>query len=202
MLKNNIKLASDILSNMKDFSLIVSATKTSMGIGKDGVLPWKLKSDMEYFKSMTTTCRTEKQNAVIMGRKTWESIPVKFRPLSNRVNVVLSKDNALRENILIPDNVFVCNSLQNALSLMYLNETVDEIYIIGGGTIYKEAIELSSCTKIYFTEILSVPPDGIDTFFPKIPISFIRSEESDIILDNNIEYRFVLYKRRNLFCGA
>ena len=180
---------------MKELTLIVSATKMSMGIGKDGVMPWKLKSDMEYFKSMTTACRTEKQNAVIMGRKTWESIPVKFRPLSSRVNVVLSKDNAIREKILIPNNVLVCNSLQNALSLLYLNETVDEMFVIGGGTIYKDAIELPSCTKIYLTEILSVPPDGMDTFFPKIPISFIRSEESDIIVDNNIEYRFVLYKR-------
>lgn len=179
-----------------NFTLIVSATKNSFGIGKDGVLPWKLKSDITYFKTLTTTCCAEKENAVIMGRKTWESLPLKFRPLNKRINVVLSKDEAAREKFDIPNDVLVSNSLQDALILLsLLHKKIDQVFIIGGGAIYKQAIELSSCTKIYFTEILSIQPNGMDTFFPKIPESFIRSELSNIIVDNDIEYRFVLYER-------
>ena len=179
-----------------NFSLIVSATKNSFGIGKDGVLPWKLQSDMTYFRAITTTCCAEKENAVIMGRKTWESLPLKFRPLNKRFNVVLSKDESAREKFDIPEDVSVSNSLQNALILLnLLHMKIDQIFIIGGGAVYKEAIELASCTKIYLTEILSIQPNGIDTFFPKIPVSFIRNEISNIIVDNDIEYRFVLYER-------
>jgi len=70
----------------------VVATERSRGIGKDGGLPWKLPGDMAYFKALTSTTRDGKRvNAVVMGRKTWDSIPDKFRPLPGRLNVVLSR---------------------------------------------------------------------------------------------------------------
>ncbi len=66
-----------------------------LGIGKDGTMPWNLPGDMAYFKALTTQTRdSNKQNAVIMGRRTWDSIPAKFRPLSNRINIVLSRSLA------------------------------------------------------------------------------------------------------------
>ena len=70
-------------ADMKNFIVIVAATASSLGIGRLGDLPWKLPGDMAFFKRLTTTTRhTKKKNAVIMGRNTWESIPSKFRPLS------------------------------------------------------------------------------------------------------------------------
>ena len=73
------------------FSVIVAAT-SSYGIGKDGGIPWRLPGDMKHFKAITNSCAPMKQNAVIMGRVTWESIPSKFRPLPGRMNVVLSRN--------------------------------------------------------------------------------------------------------------
>jgi hypothetical protein len=77
--------------------LIVAATLAG-GIGKDGKLPWELPSDMAHFRQVTSArADSTKQNAVIMGRKTWSSIPAKFRPLKDRVNVVLSTSADVRE---------------------------------------------------------------------------------------------------------
>ena len=76
------------------FNLIVAVCGKSFGIGNNGQLPWRLKSEMKHFASTTTTTKdTSKRNAVIMGRKTWDSIPRKFRPLKNRLNLVLSRQN-------------------------------------------------------------------------------------------------------------
>ena len=74
------------------FNLIVAACGKSLGIGLNGELPWKLQSEMKYFAETTSKTKDcDKMNAVIMGRKTWESIPLKFRPLKNRFNVILSR---------------------------------------------------------------------------------------------------------------
>lgn len=72
---------------MKQFSVVVAATSTSFGIGKNGDLPWKIMEDLAFFKNLTSaTLSPPKVNAVIMGRKTWQSIPKKFRPLPGRLN--------------------------------------------------------------------------------------------------------------------
>jgi dihydrofolate reductase len=75
---------------LKTYKIIVACTK-DYGIGINGSLPFRLKSDMASFKSITTTTRQKHlYNAVVMGRKTWESIPNKFRPLEKRLNVVVT----------------------------------------------------------------------------------------------------------------
>jgi dihydrofolate reductase len=68
----------------------VCATKAN-GIGQAGRLPWRLKEDMKFFKHLTTLAPSPLKNVVIMGRKTWQSIPHKFRPLANRINIVVSR---------------------------------------------------------------------------------------------------------------
>lgn len=72
---------------------MVAATQRG-GIGIAGNLPWKLPGDMKFFKQITSACQDEnKMNAVILGRTTWESLPVKFRPLPGRLNIILSRDS-------------------------------------------------------------------------------------------------------------
>ena len=73
----------------------VVAASEQLGIGSGGQLPWRLPGDMAAFKRITTTTMTPgRENAVVMGRKTWESIPARFRPLPGRVNIVLSRHPA------------------------------------------------------------------------------------------------------------
>ena len=81
----------------RSFSVVVAATSAG-GIGMKGKLPWRLPGDMAFFKRVTSSVADiGKRNAVIMGRRTWASIPAKFRPLPARLNVVLSRSADVRE---------------------------------------------------------------------------------------------------------
>lgn len=160
---------------MKKFSIIVSMHVSSNGIGKDNQLPWKIKEDMKFFKDTTTSTTTaDAKNVVIMGRKTWESLPASFSPLPGRINVVLSRDAAIREHSAFPDDVITANSLDNALQLLANHESegklkVEKVFIIGGEALYREAVQSSQCESILLTEVHGDFPAGFDTFFPTIP---------------------------------
>jgi dihydrofolate reductase/thymidylate synthase len=147
--------------------LVVAATRNGFGIGKDGTLPWKLPGDMAYFKELTIRTRGESgvQNAVIMGRRTWDSIPPKFRPLKGRINIVLSRSctpgqgqqggdddmadvrgqedqqqvkSAGATGAAGSDDVFWVNSLEAAIELLQspkLSGRVENAFVIGGGQV-------------------------------------------------------------------
>lgn len=76
---------------MSRLTIIVAATKSN-GIGQNSRLPWRLPKEMAYFAHVTSNAPEGKSNAVVMGRKTWESIPKKFRPLPKRTNIVISRN--------------------------------------------------------------------------------------------------------------
>ena len=179
---------------MKEFAIIASVSKTSFGIGNDGKIPWKVNGDMVFFRRTTSFCSKNKQNAVIMGRKTWQSLPNKSRPLQQRINVVISRDITIREKLSIPDSVIVVDSLTMALSLLSAMDSVENIFVIGGESIYREAIVSPLCTKIYLTEIL---PDviDVDTFFPNIPSNYKLTDVTDSIIENDVIYRFLHYDK-------
>ena len=94
------------------FSLIV-AMDSQNGIGKNGQLPWHLPADLKHFKEITCTVRDpKKQNVVLMGRKTWDSIPEKFRPLPGRINVVLTRHPDLKFPLgVLVEFLLHCNAL-------------------------------------------------------------------------------------------
>lgn len=126
------------------FQLVVAATKDGLGIGKDGGLPWKLPGDMAYFRELTSRTHDDsKQNAVIMGRKTWESIPAKFRPLPGRLNIVLSRSAASASQPAAAQGMFegahhVCSSLEEACALLaqpQMQARVENRFVIGGGQV-------------------------------------------------------------------
>lgn len=163
-------------------SLIV-AYATNYAIGKDNKLLWRQKADMQYFKKLT------QGKTVLMGKNTYLSLPKAFRPLPNRLNIVISSG----EPIEIAENLVWYTSLDYALE--DLKKKDEEIMIIGGAQIYKQAIE--KVDTIYATEIDAIL--DADTFFPEInPVIFekISSEFFSKDADNEYNYAFVVYKRK------
>lgn len=177
------------------YQVVVAATK-EMGIGKDGKLPWKLPSDLKFFKDVTVqTSNSEKKNAVIMGRKTWESIPLKNRPLPGRLNVVLTRSRDF--NVGGFENVVTCGSMDSALELLGTcpyDVSIERVFVIGGGEVLREALNAPACEAIHMTEIQA--NIECDTFMPHVDCSLFQPWYSSFpLVENNIRHSFVTYVR-------
>jgi dihydrofolate reductase len=133
------------------------------GIGKNNDLMWHLPADMKFFKETTTN------HVVVMGRKNYESIPEKYRPLPNRENVVLTRNEAY-----VAPNCHVFNSLEDCISYYSTKNEEKTVFIIGGGEIYKMALEASIIDEMYITHVDK--KYDADTFFPAINSTIWKSE--------------------------
>ena len=132
---------------------------------------------------------------MIMGRKTWESIPAKHRPLPNRLNVVLSRNDSLPAELVIPSGTLVCSSLEEAISQLSQDPTVARVFVIGGASIYREALSSELCSDVYMTTVKGHFPE-VDTFFPALSATaFSLSMRSPLVQENGISYRFQEFKR-------
>ncbi|KAG0305263.1 dihydrofolate reductase [Dissophora globulifera] len=196
---------------MQPFSIVVAADLAN-GIGLNGTLPWRLRKDMAFFARITSkvflgsldqtqdpstdnknSLVSRKVNACIMGRRTWESIPQKFRPLINRFNIIVSRDPHYLDDK--PERhsplVALATSFEYALELARSKQPsqaaaaiapappslpvktsdvpdieVQRIFLIGGAQLYDHAIHSEECSHIFLTRIQSTL--DCDTFFPKI----------------------------------
>lgn len=172
---------------MRNFSIIV-AIDSQYGIGKAGGLAWHLPEDLKHFKAITTTVsQADKRNAVLMGRKTWESLPEKFRPLPNRYNVVLTRES----NFLLPDGVGRASSLDQALEQMPVD--VESVFVIGGAQIYQQALDHQACKKLFITHVKG--DFACDAFFPPISRQFLLVSATLEAQQNDITYHFAQYLR-------
>ncbi|KAJ0077623.1 hypothetical protein Patl1_36480 [Pistacia atlantica] len=179
----------------RTYQIVVAATR-DMGIGKDGKLPWRLPSDLKFFKDVTlTTSDSGKKNAVIMGRKTWESIPLEHRPLPGRLNVVLTRSGSF--DIATAENVVICGSMGSALELLAASPyclSIEKVFVIGGGQILGEALNAPGCDAIHITEIET--SIDCDTFIPPIDLSVFQPWYSSFpIVENKIRHCFTTYVR-------
>ena len=170
----------------------ISSIYQDFGIGNSGKIPWNCKEDLKKFKKITTETKDRtKQNAVIMGRKTWDSLPKKYRPLPDRLNIVIT-----RQTYEDAVNIKFCNSFEKAIYICNEDNNIETIFVIGGSEIYKEAIKSKQCRYIYVTEINS---DLIcDTFFPYDTLkNYMILEQSQYIEDKDscILYRNLLYSQ-------
>lgn len=160
---------------------ILVAYCNNRGIGINNKLPWHLPSDLKRFKELTT------DNIVIMGRKTWSSLPI--YPLPNRLNIVLTKD---RDYVIDHPNVKVFNDFTEALDYLDVYGINKVAYVIGGGEIYKQAIS-------YTDEILATEIDmdcETDTFFPNISDRIWKiSDTTPNVADHTGLSNYVTYTR-------
>lgn len=160
---------------------MIAAVSTNNVIGKNGQLPWHLKADLQRFKKLT------ENHTIIMGRRCFESIG---KPLSNRINVVVSSNTDLE----IPGCI-VKPSLQYAAD--YANSRYDSTpFIIGGGTLYRQAINLVNV--LYLTRVHTIIEDG-DVFFPELDMSKWDIEHSEDVpadKDNDFDTTFMILRRK------
>lgn len=158
---------------------IIVAEADNGAIGKDNSLLWHIREDLKYFKKVTMGC------PVIMGRRTFESIG---RPLPGRQNIVVSKSGIHA----LPEGVLPAGSLEEAVS----KAEGDEMFVIGGGQIYRQALPLAD--RLYVTEV-HVTVEDADTFFPEIDAGQWEEESRtapQTDAESGIEYEFVVYRRK------
>ena len=157
---------------------IIAAVSINNVIGNNNKLIWKLSNDLKRFKNLTTN------HSVIMGRKTFESLP---NPLPDRNNIVITRDT----NYSKP-NIQVCSSIEDAINL---TKTDTQPFIIGGGEIYTQTINIVD--KIELTRVHE-EFDG-DSYFPEIPLDIfelINEENYNSDLENEFDYSYLTYKKR------
>lgn len=164
---------------MGDISIIV-ATTTNLTIGRDNDIPWNIPSDLKNFKRVTNG------KTVIMGRKCWESIPKKYRPLPNRVNIVLSRNYEYEL-----DGAILKHDLESTLNEYRVDN--NEIFIIGGAHLYKEVFPIAN--KLYLTTILK-DIDG------DVKLEGLNLDEwslvtgGELLIENGFTYKIEEYVRK------
>jgi dihydrofolate reductase / thymidylate synthase len=174
------------------FSVVV-AVDNRWGIGKNGKIPWHLSADLKYFKTLTTkTTFPDKKNLVVMGRRTWESLPKSYQPLPGRINCILSR----KADLSIPSGVVTAQSFDEVLSLAanWKDPAVDQIFVIGGGQVYEAAVKHPLCQKIYLTKIFQ--DYQCDAFFPEDLDQFQVTHQRPALIDSGIKYAFLEYERK------
>ncbi len=152
---------------------LIAAISENNCIGKNGTLPWHIPEDMKRFRKLTD------EHTVVMGRKTWESIPEKFRPLPNRKNIVVTRNT----DYPVPVGVVLYHSVEEAL-----NYEKGDIMVIGGAEIYAQSIERAN--TLYITHIHTFIEDGT-AFFPKIDSTVWKETERE----DHEHFSFVTYKK-------
>jgi dihydrofolate reductase len=173
-----------------NINIIVGCCK-NYGIGKNNDLPWYFKSDLKHFANLT---KNTNNNALIMGKNTWESLPIK--PLPKRHNLILSSSLDISDNY----NGYISKSFNNENNLFdYIEKNkYENIWVIGGEKIYKLFLEKNIVNNIYLTYIDK--DYDCDVFFPNLE-KYENFELKEIIKEENyddVKLVYKLYKNINL----
>ena len=174
---------------------IIVAIDSKSGIGKGGGLPWHLTGDLKHFREIT--CKThspKKKNIVLMGRKTWDSIPKEYRPLNERINIVLTHNKYLD----VPEGVLKAENFDQVLTMTKserLKNIIETVFVIGGQQVYEEALKYPECQKIYVTQIHQA--FGCDVFFRDFKDRFVKTKESTRHNEGPLNYHFEEYELKS-----
>ncbi|PCH92147.1 MAG: diacylglycerol kinase [Bacteroidetes bacterium] len=164
-------------------SIIAAVTENNV-IGKNNDLPWSLPKDMKFFKEITL------DHHVIMGRKNYLSIPDKYRPLPNRTNVIIT-----RQEGFVAEDCIVAHSIVEAIAAAK-ERGEKEAFIIGGGEIFKQALTSNLVDRMYITRI-HAEIDG-DVFFPEIDSGVwkeVKREDCKADEKNEYDFSFLVYEK-------
>lgn len=173
---------------MPRFAIVVAADEAD-GIGKDGTLPWRLGGDLAQFRQVTTvTSAPGLMNAVIMGRRTWDSLPDRFRPLPDRLNVVLTRNRSLA----LPEGVHGAGTLDEALDALHATPGIGQLFVIGGGAIYREALAHRDLDAVYLTRVHAT--FECDTRFAGVPERLTRRSQSALQREGDLTYHFEVHR--------
>jgi dihydrofolate reductase len=151
---------------------IIAAVDSNKGIGVDNDLPWKLPGDLKYFSQIT------KDSVVIMGRRTWDSLPKK--PLSNRINIVVGSKPGQHPTI--------------EGALQFASNYDKPIFVIGGARIYDSVLKMNQSENLFLTEVWG--DHECDRFFPKFEADYRLVSRSKVHEENGEMYTFNRYVRR------
>lgn len=159
-------------------SLILARANDGI-IGRDGTLPWRLPEDMHRFKTLTMG------KPCVMGRKTWDGLPEKFRPLPGRANIVVTRDAEFSAA-----GASVVHSLEEALARA--NTGGEEVMVIGGAEMYTAALPFAE--RVYLTEIHArYRGDAVAPIF--VPGQWVETERQDCVSASGLSYSFVTLER-------
>jgi dihydrofolate reductase len=159
---------------------LVAAVARGGVIGRDGGIPWRIPEDVAHFKELTTG------HAVVMGRRTWDSLPDRFRPLPERRNVVVTRDADWHA-----EGAERAGSLDEALALL---DDDERVFVIGGAEVYAQALPLAD--EMFLTEIAD---DVVgDTFFPDWDRNaFVQASRDERVSGAGARFAFVTYRRHS-----
>lgn len=164
---------------MHRISAIAAIGKDTRVLGKDGDLVFKIPADLTRFRLLTTG------HPVVMGRKTWESLPASARPLPNRTNIVIT-----RQADYAAPGATLASSAEEALAIAKRSPGSEEIFVIGGERVFSGT--LAQTDRLYLTLVLSTAPG--DVYFPAYP-QFQKEIEREEHLDNDPPYLYVTLER-------
>lgn len=165
---------------MVPFSIIVAIDEEN-GIGRQGQLSWRIPGELKHFRDITVGGG---KNAVIMGEVTWLSLPEKFRPLPQRDNIVLSQTKTAYVG---------AKSAGSFDEAFILAAGADQVFIIGGASVYKQAIVLPNCQALFITRVKG--GHNCDVFFPPIPTDFTQISKGEPVTEDRETFWFEHYLR-------
>ncbi|EGV61172.1 dihydrofolate reductase [Yamadazyma tenuis] len=188
---------------MKSITPVVAALMPNLGIGYKGKLPWRLSKEIINFKNITCKAADNKRNAVIMGRKTWESIPKKFKPLPDRLNIVLTR--TITEEHTNTDDLIYLNDFNKISSV--IDDSIDKVFLIGGSELYNHLFKSNVIDSIILTELHTENSVEIDTFLDWDLTDWVQKSHEDLLAFAGIDlepeynekgytYKYSLYQRQ------
>ena len=169
------------------FNIIVAMCKKSRGIGFKNELPFHIPQDLSRFKTIT---KGNGYNSVIMGSKTWFSLPIENRPLKGRENIVLSRRGKMLD---LSNEAYLLNNI-DLLSFFCKNRKYDENWIIGGNEIYTQALKMGLVKKVFITEIDK--EYECDTFFPELNYNYFELNKKEEHFYDGIKVTYKIFGKK------